>query len=135
MATKAKPLYSRLYRYEDFPIQGGSKVGLTTYWVSKITPEGYWIVDWSGKKRWMSKKAKHPFAHDNEAFALASYIRRKQRQHQFIVSQLLRVRGILNTLEALSDDMKGAESIGPCGLFCAESRNKPKFLDRLKGTD
>jgi hypothetical protein len=77
---------------------GAGRVALCKeeYAVTSITPKGAWISPigwyWRPKFKFMLAKARKRFAHDNEKYALESYVARQKRRIAILEYQLSKSR-------------------------------------------
>jgi len=97
----------KLYRYDDDPLT--NKWSFRLFYISKETPQGYWIYDAfinDGKPKWISKTAHKKYAHPTEKEAKYAYFRRKVAQKRILKKQLSRINYIVNALFKEYEDIE-----------------------------
>lgn len=121
-----------LYRYESYQTASAgiefddsftrseplTHIRLDTYKVVKHTPEGKWVVPGSRgsvfdhvDRRWMSNKARNPFAWPTKREALVSFKARKARQIQILMSQLRHARKAYTLVDAEYEKVINEEKV------------------------
>ena len=109
----------KFYRYEDYyysedPYHSQVSVELSTFYLVKETPKGYWISSdpnydensimalWH-KKKWVSKTSIKRFAYPTKLEAIKNFMARKQRQ---IVLCNIKVEQAKTALEVVERDFQ-----------------------------
>lgn len=101
----------KLYRYGSAPsetisclfMQGAfATMDLTEYTVKKETRCGYWISDFGGRKKWVSKTSTKRFAHPTPEEALRAFVARKTAYVRHARRRLAEAEQALRTGQTLT---------------------------------
>jgi hypothetical protein len=101
----------KLYRFVD---QGwNAPVYLETFEVTKETPAGYWIEDYTTKngKRWVSKTGFKRYAYVEKKGAAESYVKRKHRQINILTTKLDQAKDNLSFFEKNQEKLVAEEPV------------------------
>lgn len=88
--------YSRGLDEYDEPRPGyDARCVMTRFSVVRHTPKGAWIVDITGRRRWVKRDARKRYACPTMEEAMESFQARKRRQVSILCAQIVRVEAAL----------------------------------------
>ena len=95
------------YRYDVYRTESECNVILSTFYLEKETPRGYWIANsitehcWHTPRKWIPKESKKRFAYPTKEEAKFNIIKRMEKRLKILKSQMLNCQIALTQIESV----------------------------------